>query len=161
MPDEERLSEDFGIDIATMRLQLSAKAARSAITITEFIQLSLANGATPEAVKAELLRDLDEGGRIFGEFRASIKATSNGAINRMRDSANFAELINTPKWRWVAVLVNSCDDCIERHGEVRTWAEWEEQGLPRTGHTICKDECNCQLMPADTTILEPIRRGKR
>lgn len=161
MPDEASLNRDFAIDIDTMRILMTAKASKTAITIEEFIRLSLANGASPESVQAELIRDLNEGGRIFGEFRSAIRATSNGVIHRMVDSAQYAEMINVPRWRWVAVLVNSCDDCIERHGRTMTWAEWEEQGLPKTGHTVCKELCKCKLMPADSTVLKPIVRKKK
>lgn len=161
MPDPDELNEGIEIDLDSMRILLSSKAERTAITIQDFIRLSLLNGASRESIKKELLRDLKEGGRIFGEFRSAVKATANGTINRMRDSAEFSELGFESNYRWVAVLVNTCPDCIERHGLVMTFDEWKLQGLPRTGHTICKENCKCVLLPENSTILEPLRRPKK
>ncbi len=144
-----------------MRIFLNSKAARAAITIEEFIDTALLQGASEKEVETVLLKDLEEGGRMFGEFRASIKATANGVINRLRDTAQFSEDFGVKKYRWVAVLVNTCPDCVERHGEVETMEGWEERGLPRAGFTVCKENCKCILLDADTAILEPVKRGQR
>ena len=161
MPSKEQLKKNIDIDIASMEVVLRAKAAKTSINIQEFINLALLNGSSREAIRKELLRDLADGGRIFGDFRNSIKATSNGVINRLRDSGQFGELGEEGKYRWVAVLVNTCPDCLERHGEVKTFLEWEEFGLPRTGHTVCKENCKCMLLPADVAALEPIQRARK
>lgn len=161
MPDADELNEGINVDLNSMRILLLSKANRTSITIKEFIRLALLNGSSREAIKKELLRDLKENGRIFGEFRSAIKATSNGVINRMRDSAEFSELGFDQEYRWVAVLVNTCPDCIERHGVVMTFDEWKLEGLPRTGHTVCKENCKCVLLPENSTILEPLRRNKK
>ena len=161
MPDAKDLNQNINIDLSTMQIVLRSKAERTSITLKEFIKMSLLNGGSRESIEAELLKDLNEGGRIFGEFRNSVKATTNGVMNRFRDSGEFSELLNAPQWRWVAVLVNTCPDCIERHGKVMSMDEWEQEGLPRTGHTVCKENCKCVLLPADSTILEPIRRPKK
>lgn len=34
------------------------------------------------------------------------------------------------KLRWVCALVNTCPDCIIRHGEVNVLADWESVGMP-------------------------------
>lgn len=148
-------------ELDTMEIFLIGKASRTAVTLQEYISAAQAQGVSDEAIEAELTRDLEEGGRIFGEFRSSVKATSNGIINRLRDSAEFSEIGIDTQYRWVAVLVNTCPDCLARHGRVQKWEEWEGEGLPRTGQTVCKENCRCVLLPASTSELEPIRREKR
>ena len=149
------------IEVNLMNLVLFTKAEKTALSINEFINLARAQGSSDDSIKGYLLKDLEEGGRLFGDFRSSIRATSNGIINRMSDSAQWAEDIDVEKYRWVAVLVNTCPDCILRHGDVKTMEQWEEEGLPRAGMTVCKDNCKCKLINADVSILEPIRRSKR
>lgn len=147
-------------EIEAMQIFLTSKASKTAITIDEYIQTRLKMGADPKVIEADLLKDLNEGGRIFGEFRNAIKATTKGVINRTRDNAIFADLGILTPYRWVAVLINTCNDCLDRHNEVKTWGEWELEGLPRTGATICKENCQCLLLPAATTEIDPIMRGK-
>jgi hypothetical protein len=170
------MSDDFADDLAgqqasdlfssfvdkemqTVDIFLTSKATRTAIAIEEYVHTRLIQGADREVIRADLLRDLEEGGRIFGEFRNSIRATSNGIINRLRDNAVFSTAGVEQKYRWVAVLVNTCPDCLDRHGKVKAWSEWEADGLPRTGQTVCKENCRCVLLPSATTALEPIMRG--
>lgn len=148
-------------ELNTLEIFLTAKAERTTITLEEYIQTRILQGATREALKADLLRDLEEGGRIFGEFRNAVRATANGTINRFRDTGIFGELGTEQNYRWAAVLVKTCPDCIERHGKVKKWDEWEAEGLPRTGQTVCKENCRCMLIPEEFTVLEPIKRAGR
>lgn len=166
MPDnpgsgsEDLFAEFLDREIGAMEIFLTSKAERTAITLEELIQTRLLLGASEDQIEADLLKDLEEGGRIFGEFRNAVRATSNGVINRVRDSAIFGNLGVDAKYRWVAVLINTCPDCLERHNRVQSWIEWEKKGLPRTGQTVCKELCKCILIPAESTEVEPIRRGK-
>lgn len=135
------------------------KTRSKPITLETYIQNRVSRGELKETIKVDLLKDLEEGGRLFGEFRNSIRATSNGVMNRLRDAAQWAEDLNVKRYRWIAVLVNTCSDCILRHGEVGTMKEWEERGLPRSGFSACKENCRCILVDADTTVLKSIKKG--
>jgi len=158
MPDGDLSNRELD----TLEIFLTAKAQRTAITLEEYIQSRVIQGATKEAIKADLLADLEGGGRIFGEFRNAVRATSNGTVNRFRDTAIFQELGTEQNYRWAAVLVKTCPDCMDRHGKVKKWDEWEADGLPRTGQTVCKENCRCMLIPEEFTVLEPImRKGGR
>ena len=161
MPREEELNKNINIDLENMKISLLARVTRTSVTLEELIQVGLSQGLSKEAIKAYLLKDLEEGGRIFGEFRNAIKATANGTINNFRDSAQWSEDLDVDKYMWVAVFVNTCPDCLERHGQVKTMEEWEQEGLPRAGFTVCKQYCQCDLMDAYTTVLKPIQRNKR
>lgn len=159
--NEELFNEFIDRQIKAMEIFLVSKASKTALTLDEYIQTRILLGASEENIIADLEKDLAEGGRIFGEFRNAIKATSNGIINRSRDSAIYSEIgVDTP-YRWVAVLVNTCPDCLERHNQVKTWDEWEAEGLPRTGATVCKENCKCVLLPAQNTKVDPIQRSKK
>ncbi len=147
-------------ELATLDIILTAKIDRTAITLEEYIDLRLSQGTDLEVLRADLLTDLEEGGRIFGEFKNSLQPTFAGSVSRFRDVGELAQLGLLGKWRWSAVLVNTCPDCIERHNQVKTWNEWEAEGLPRTGATVCEFNCKCVLIPSEATALEPIFRGK-
>lgn len=154
----------IGREIQTMEIFLLAKAARTSISIEEYINTRILQGADESSIEADLLDDLDNNGRIFAEFRNAIRATTNGVIHRSRDNAMFADegtKIADEEFRWCAVLINTCPDCLDRHGRVNTYAGWEAEGLPRSGVTVCKENCKCMLLPARTAILEPIQRSKR
>lgn len=148
-------------ELATMDIFLRAKASRTSTTLEEYIQARLLQGATKESIREDLLTDLDEGGRIFGEFRNAIRATANGTINRTRDNAIFSEIGTKTKYRWVAILINTCPDCLDRHGQVKSWEKWEDEGLPRTGQTVCKENCKCVLLPEANIEIEPVMRSKK
>ena len=159
MPDKEILKTGFDREIETLEIALTAKVTRTAASLEEYINMRLTQGVTLDVIKEDLLTDLNEGGRIFGEFRNAMKATYSGSIFRFRDIAQLAETGIETKFRWVAVLINTCPDCLDRHGNIATWDEWEAQGLPRTGQTVCKENCKCVLLPENATSLMPIYRG--
>lgn len=162
--EEQRFDNFMDREAETLEIMLAASAGRTAITIDEYIKVRVLQGASLESIQADLLTDLNTGGRIFGEFRNSIRATVNGSINRLRDDALFAEQGTITQYRWVAILVNTCPDCLDRHGKSKPWKQWETEGLPRTNHTVCKQNCKCALIPSAVTELEnmgPIMRPKR
>ncbi len=162
MPNKEELTALTQREFETLEIYLWGSSMRSAVTIEEFIKVSLAQGASKEAVKEYLLNDLKTGGRIFGEFKSATKATAKGSVHRFRDTAEFSELgTGGQKYRWVAVLVNTCPDCEVRHGVIKTWDDWEAEGLPRAGYTVCKQHCRCVLFPAESTEMEIIKRPKK
>jgi hypothetical protein len=147
-------------ELDTLAITLMAKVTRSSITLQEYIQMRLVQGATKAAIQADLLADLEEGGRIFGEFKRALQPTFAGSTSRFRDVGVLAQMGITTQYRWVAVLVNTCPDCLERHNQVKKWAEWEDEGLPRSGATVCGQNCKCVLLPKEVAELEPIKRSR-
>jgi hypothetical protein len=157
MPNPESFDADTNIDLETLTISLNTAATRTAVTLEELIARALATGMTKDALKAYLLKDLEEGGRIFGELRRAVAATSNAVIRDISDSAQWAEDVDTEtkRFMWIAVLVNTCPDCMDRHGRIHTMEEWEEKGLPRAGLTVCRNHCQCNLVDADVAALKP------
>ena len=151
-------NEAMDRELEILELYLYGKSMRTTIVLEEYINVRLAAGASKAVIKKALLLDLETGGRIFGEFKRGIQATAKGNLTRMRD---IGQGIENVKYRWVAVLKNTCPDCLQRHNNVATYDEWEQRGLPRTGATACRENCKCVLLPAETTEIEPIQRGKK
>ncbi len=147
-------------ELETLDIFLIAKVNKTAITLQEYIQVRLTQGAALDIIREDLLTDLEEGGRIFGEFKNALQPTFAGSVSRFRDIGALTEMGVSGKYRWVAVLINTCPDCLDRHNKTKSWIEWEEEGLPRTGATVCKENCKCVLIPSEATALEPIFRGK-
>jgi hypothetical protein len=158
MPSESIFDRLFNKEIFAIRLFMSTKTERSALTIQEYIRTRVSLGADLEVIKKELLDDLNNNGRIFSEFRRAIKSTARGSVNRVRDNGYFSEFGVDTKYRWSAVLVKTCPDCLERHGRTQTWDEWEAEGLPRTGATVCRENCHCVLIPVQYSEIAPINR---
>lgn len=164
MPDDNILDALVGREEEMLALFMQTNADRFALTLEEYIDGQLLAGVDPDQLAEDLLNDLTGNGRLFGEFRNAIRATASGGLNRLRDAGEFAELGVISTYRWVAVLINTCPDCIERHNmEARTWEKWEEIGLPRTGNTVCRQRCRCMLVPADVVKegAAPIKRPKK
>lgn len=167
MANSDLFDELMRRELSAMAIYLTTKAGKTALTIEEFIQTRLLAGAPAEDIEAQLKDDLLNNGRMFSEFRRTIKSTARGSINRVRDAGYFSEFEIDRKYRWTAVLVKTCsvpgtlEGCIQRHGLVKTWDEWEDVGLPRTGATVCRENCHCALIPAEFTALQPITREKR
>lgn len=137
------------------------KDSRKTISLDEYIKHRLNQGETKENIQKELLKDLKEGGQIFGDFRKAIKATPNCIIHNFKYSEQWTKDIAVKKYRWVSVLDNdTCSDCLERHAQDKSMEEWEKEGLPRAGFTACKQNCRCILVDADKTILRPIKKGQ-
>lgn len=162
MPDREQLEKMTEREINSLEILLWGRTMRSAVTLEEFVRLATEQGMTREAIKNALITDLNEGGRIFGEFRNAMRATGSGTLNRFRDVAQYSEMdIAETKYRWVAVLVNTCPDCEDRHAQIKTWNEWESEGLPRSGHTVCKQHCRCVLLSEKSLEVNVIKRLSR
>jgi hypothetical protein len=81
----------------------------------------------------------------------------------------FGEELDAEKWMWVATLENSCPDCVGLHGEVKTLAEWNDEGVPNIAPTICtlRSVCRCSLVLVESmseedkkSVIEPVRLQK-
>tara|TARA_R110000823_G_scaffold314029_1_gene442326 strand:+ start:191 stop:658 length:468 start_codon:yes stop_codon:yes gene_type:complete len=110
------------------------------------------SGLNEQSIIGVLEQDFMSTGRIFGELRNSIKRGVVGGINQaFRRSGEMGEGL-----RWIAVSKNICDDCQSVAGEVDTWENWEQRGMPGSGWSICKDSCYCQLVPESMEIDDSI-----
>ncbi len=128
-------------------------------------------GAAGETVVAAA-RQGELMGRIDGDRELSAIAKRNGVSRAVFDALNSAdpeeaenaeiELADNIPEMWVAMLVNTCAQCLPLHGVIKTRQEWRELGLqPGLLHNNCK----CRLVPEPvardrSSITAPLRREK-
>jgi len=153
MADEKRLDDkDRGI-LLWVTLGLSYDVRIFAERLGQEIDRLIRSGVSEQSIIGVLSQDLNSRGRIFGEFRNSIKRGVVGGINQaFRRAGEMGQ-----KLRWVAVSKNICPDCEERAGQVDTWEGWESRGMPASGWSVCKEYCYCQLIPADVEIDDNLK----
>lgn len=155
---EERESE-------AMLIQLTAAVQRTAITLQEYISMRALSGVDLSIIENELLNDLNNNGRIFGEFRSAIKATAHGNLRRVSDIGNYSENGIEVEYIWITVQdSNVCPECSPRHGQEEKWKVWEVLGLPATGWSVCRSNCRCYLALPEGVALapeKPVIRARR
>ena len=134
------LGVSFGIDIFITRLEREVALLRNA-------------GITDAAILDILGNDLATNGRIFGEFRNTIKRGIVSATMQASRVGSDRVYGDSVAMRWVSVgTPKICVDCTPRIGEVRSWEEWESLGLPASGFSVCKEFCYCQLVPESVSM---------
>ena len=135
------LGISFGIDVFITKLEREIALLRNA-------------GVTEASIVNILGNDLATNGRIFGEFRNTIK---RGIVSTTMHASRIGQdriYGDSVAMQWVSVgSPKICIDCTDRIGLVRSWEEWESVGLPASGFSVCKEFCYCQLIP--TTISMP------
>ena len=131
------LGISFGIDVFATKLEREIALLRNA-------------GISEGAIVNILRNDLATNGRIFGEFRNTIKrgiVSATMHASRIGQDRIYGDSVGM---QWVSVgSPRICVDCEDRIGEVRTWDEWEAVGLPASGFSVCKEFCYCQLIPSE------------
>ena len=127
----------FGIDVFVTRIEREITILRNA-------------GVSEGAIVNILRNDLATNGRIFGEFRNTIKrgiVSATMQASRLGQDRVYGDRM---MFRWVSVgTPKICVDCEERIGQVKSWEEWESLGLPASGFSVCKEFCYCQLVPEE------------
>jgi len=64
-------------------------------------------------------------------------------------------LDDATEYVWVMTEgANHCDGCVERNGQIKTFEEWEAEGLPGSGCTNCYYNCLCDLVPVEKDIAK-------
>lgn len=127
--------------------QMGFQAEETSLSIEKMILLATASGMALPAIRDTLQRDLDGGGRIFGTFRNAVKNITKNGVEFAANSGSreVYDEAGIEKFRWNTAGGKICDDCLERDGQVETWEYWEMVGLPKSGFSICQDDCRCIL----------------
>ena len=131
------LGISFGIDIFLTRIEREIALFRNA-------------GISEAAIIDILGNDLANNGRIFGEFRNTVK---RGIVSSVMQASRMGQDRvhgDRMRFRWVSEgTPKICGDGTARIGQVRSWEEWESLGLPASGFSVCKEFCYCQLVPEE------------
>tara|TARA_Y100000401_G_scaffold117578_1_gene127328 strand:+ start:6179 stop:6652 length:474 start_codon:yes stop_codon:yes gene_type:complete len=135
-------------------------ATKTATDITTLITQLRASGANEDTIKALLLTDLTEGGRIFSVFKNGIKNTVIDGVGMVSSTAGMKvyQKAGVNDFRWVTVGSGSCDDCKSREGRTGSMKLFTTIGTPRSGWSVCRGHCRCRLVPVEYTGDTNIKR---
>jgi hypothetical protein len=144
---------------------IKTSAKQTTLDLQELIVNMKASGMSTEEIKKILLRDLENSGPIFGQFKNSVKATVTASIGMAGNGAVIQTMQKkgVEKFKWVTTGKNTCPDCDARHGEIGTMEYFETIGLPQSGFSVCGPNCNCTFVSAGYTgenLDQPLLRGK-
>lgn len=142
---------DFDKEMQQVALFLQLRSDMVADSIDLKIKEMMAKGMGEDAIISALRRDLYSGGPIFSGFTSTFKSAVFPSIDTIAQGPIYQDNPDEDQWEWVTTSVEPCPDCEPRHGEVKTYAEWEAEGLPRSGFSVCGDHCKCVLVPAGKT----------
>jgi len=142
-------------------------AARTTLDLQGIVQSMIATGMSKQAIRDTLLADLNAGGRIFGNYRNSIKNTVKNGVGMASNlgSRSTFEKAGVKEFQWVTVGDGKvCPDCDARHGEEGTMEFFRTIGLPQSGFSVCQQSCRCQVIPKDykgENLDKPLVREKK
>lgn len=140
---------DFNLEMKQVGITLQAESDLLADKLQRRIEQMMVSGMGQKEIVAALKKDLLSSGPLFGGFSAAFKRAVNPVVDNVAQGALIAEVPATEReWEWVTTSVEPCDDCRPRHGLVKPYDEWRKLGLPRSGWSICGDNCKCVLVPA-------------
>jgi len=74
-----------------------------------------------------------------------MKAVSQNTMFSQLEEGSQSE--EESKYMWgLESSAEHCDDCLAREGQVKTFEEWKDEGLPGSGVTQCGNNCLCSLI---------------
>lgn len=138
---------NFETDSQEMVIVLKAESMGLATRMQSEVVNMVASGMSREEVKAALWKDLNEGGKLFGGLRNAFRSVTGSILEDISQGAIFQKYGEDDNWEWITTSGNPCVDCNPRHGQVKTYTEWRDLGLPRSGFSVCDMHCKCVLVP--------------
>lgn len=138
---------DFDKEIEQVAIFLNAESDILADKLEIRIRQMMTSGMGAPQIIDVLKRDLRGGGPLFSGFASTFKSQVFPVIDNVAQGAVIDQNTDALKWKWITTSYDPCDDCKPRHGQVKTYAEWEKLGLPRSGFSVCGDYCKCVLAP--------------
>ncbi len=160
------ITDPVARELTIFQKNMVASADIFKIKVKGLISNLKARNVSDEDVIATLLDDFDNNGAIFGGLKRGLERSSEEMLQNIQNETK------TQAWQeegfdesetWIAVLVNTCEDCLPRHGVTLPHSVWEARGLPGTGWSVCKEHCQCQTIPTSVAqnkkeLQEPIKR---
>ena len=142
--------------IELFKMQINKETTYLKSQIDEFFLNAKISGRTHKDVVKELIKAAGDDKGFGVGFAKKIKRVGIDASRReaqQRAMMEYRKLAMPGElYKWVTVSGSPCPDCSLRAGVVLSWSQWQENGRPGDGRTICGFSCNCQLMPE--TIAE-------
>ena len=140
-------------EVETMLLGVMDKMVYDVKTFSNSLEKSVYTmqqaGTSPKIIKQTLANDMGTGGRIFGQLRNDTKASIVDGINQSAKMGQYKNYdLNKGLFSWVTVGGHKvCPDCDGRAGIKLTFKEWEAEGIPGSGWSVCQGCCYCVLDP--------------
>jgi hypothetical protein len=142
---EERVSEAF----KDFKRRESSPKKPAADSLAEYIKTRLAQGATQEQIRRDLLEHFADAIGIRPErLHEQVDKAREEADTVAREFGVSPDRI----YRWQCNGTKVCYDCRCRNGEEDTYAHWVIRGLPRKFGSRCSDECHCTLIDTGQTF---------
>ena len=132
--------------------ELSNIAAQTSLSLESLVSSMKNSGMSNDAIKQTLLNDLNNNGRLFGNFKNQIKNTVKNGVEMSGNNGSMGtfEDAGVEEYQWVSVGDKSvCVDCKERHGSTGDKQFFETIGMPKSGFSVCQQNCRCQVIPSD------------
>lgn len=139
---------DFEKEMEQVAIFLTAESDLLADRLELRIRQMMSAGMSKGAIIAALQRDLRAGGPIFSGFASTFKRHVFPVVDNFAQGAIVEENPDAAVWEWITTSADPCDDCRPRHGLMRRYQEWESLGLPRSGFSVCGENCKCALVPS-------------
>jgi hypothetical protein len=141
---------DPNIEAEFMTIVLKSEAEEIAKHFSTVVKSMAAAGMGKEQILAKMTEDFFGNGPLFGAMNQSARANIGKIIDNFAQGGIISKYPQEKLWTWIATSGNPCPDCIERHGITKTYQEWQEDGVPRSGVTVCTSNCLCILVPSDS-----------
>lgn len=155
-PEFARISAQLSVLPAEVELMLLGVVDSMVFNVENFATnlnqtatLLSANGVESKVILDTLKRDKEGLGRIFGQLRNDVKAGLAMATSHSGRMGQYQGYTNKSLFSWVTVAGHKiCSDCESVAGKINTYEDWEKEGLPGSGWSVCKGYCYCVLDPS-------------
>ena len=145
--------DDLPPQVETMLMGVMDKMVYDVRTFSNALEKTVfsmsQSGVSSDIIKQTLANDMNQGGRIFGQLRNETKASIVDGINQSAKMGQYENYdLDKGTFAWVTVGGHRvCMDCDGRAGMTLTFNEWESEGLPGSGWSVCQGYCYCVLDP--------------
>lgn len=141
--------------LALYKEQIAAENVRLIAEIKVAKQRLLATGAKAPDVSKEMIKMLLDGRGPIVDFQKRVETIERNTLRREASATEIEEYkkiaVGDEDWQWIAISANPCPDCQIRAGAILSYKQWENQGLPGDGETICRESCMCKLLPVSVS----------
>ena len=151
--------DDLFYDVNTFSNEISKQAS-----------IMMGNGMSQAQISSVLNNQLTNKTGPFGQLERNTKSKVTETVNQSSRKGQESQYSGKDKFAWVSVAGHKvCGDCDGRAGQVMTYEQWEGEGLPGTGWSVCKGYCYCVLDPTgkigksvrvDTKQIKPEPKAK-
>ena len=86
---------------------------------------------------------------LEGKIGSTIDFGLNNAANFSANEEVVKAFPDSTGWQWMLEpTADHCETCLQRDGQVKSYQDWESVGVPGAFGTICRQYCQCTLIPA-------------